>query len=320
MDPVGFSGPARLLVVGDQPCSDAVDAGDEWIPFKVLWPPPSTFQPLCLRITGTHGGEVELKLDPVDGALLAVIVLIAPPGAPPSTGTPTAGRADGTTPARRPQLDRSAWIPPRAGGPAWQRLLQESVDRIGARGRGPRHYRMCRARTGRRGTQRLADGPDSTSPRTNGRRASEPFCTIGCFSKPLSAAFASSTCGFGSERTSSIAVRAAQLDTRAGLEARERRVRAADPRGPGRDPAAGQRRAPTPPSITSHSWLTLWPRSQPSGERVTSPATVSLLRPAGVPMGVLLALWLLLAGAGRVEVLEGGGEFGGRVRLGVGRR
>lgn len=68
-----------LKVIGSATCQDSSFESDPWIPFKVTWSMSIEEQPLYARISGRHGGEVEIKVDPRNGLLLQAIVIEPPP-------------------------------------------------------------------------------------------------------------------------------------------------------------------------------------------------------------------------------------------------
>jgi hypothetical protein len=94
-----------IAVVGSVPCANALVSYDPWIPLKISWQLPRLDQPLYLRVSGEAGGELELKVDPDSGALLAVIVITAPPEGEPLIELPAAVDPNGRTPV----LDKAQW-------------------------------------------------------------------------------------------------------------------------------------------------------------------------------------------------------------------
>jgi hypothetical protein len=94
-----------LSVLDSIDCPQVILENDPWIPLKVSWDVPRVGQPLYLRVSGDEGGEVEVKVDPISGALLQVIVLDVPPGLEGFDLLPTGTRSEGQTPV----LERSKW-------------------------------------------------------------------------------------------------------------------------------------------------------------------------------------------------------------------
>lgn len=70
---------SSIRVVGEEECQGADVERDEWISLIASWWPGAQAQPLYLLVSGTDGGEVELKVDPETGSLLKIIVIEAPP-------------------------------------------------------------------------------------------------------------------------------------------------------------------------------------------------------------------------------------------------
>ena len=68
-----------LKVIGENECIAVQVEADPWIPLTVTWAAGSGEQPLYWRVSGSRGGEVEVKVDPVRGALFEVIVIDPPP-------------------------------------------------------------------------------------------------------------------------------------------------------------------------------------------------------------------------------------------------
>jgi hypothetical protein len=94
-----------VKLAGSLPCSDVEVESDPWIPFKVTWLPRPPGRPLYLRVSGSQGGEVEIKVDAETGSLVQLIVLEEPPNVAETTD-------DGTTPVSEnlvPVLDLGPW-------------------------------------------------------------------------------------------------------------------------------------------------------------------------------------------------------------------
>lgn len=94
-----------ISVLDSVDCSEVLVEVDPWIPMKVTWITPRTGQLLYLRVSGEDGGEVELKIDSMTGALLQAVVIDAPPGSGGFDSLPDAAHSGG----RVPVLDRSVW-------------------------------------------------------------------------------------------------------------------------------------------------------------------------------------------------------------------
>jgi len=97
-----------INVIGEDDCGSAEVESDQWIPLKVSWWPRRQVRPLYLRVTGTNGGEIELKVDPDTGALLQLIVIDEPPAAA-AAGSRDPAWPDDALVKRTPTLDRSVW-------------------------------------------------------------------------------------------------------------------------------------------------------------------------------------------------------------------
>ncbi|MBG6099515.1 hypothetical protein [Nocardioides luteus] len=67
-----------ISVIGTVECTGAEVESDPWIPLKISWWPRGPRQPLYLRVSGANGGEVELKVDPDNGALIQMIIITQP--------------------------------------------------------------------------------------------------------------------------------------------------------------------------------------------------------------------------------------------------
>lgn len=109
-----------LRILGAAPCQGVVVEADAYIPLKVSFDVIRGGQPLYLRLRGELGGEAELKIDPVSGALVQVTVI---------DPLPEVDRLPGAAPAsesqdRVPVLDRYLW--------PWKRTpdYEEPVRRV----------------------------------------------------------------------------------------------------------------------------------------------------------------------------------------------
>lgn len=98
-----------LQVVGETECTSVSVESDPSLPLKISWWPRGQIQPLYLRVTGASGGEVEFKVHPESGALLQVIVIIAPPK-PEQDQVQRSVPRDGVS-DKTPRLDLSPWAP-----------------------------------------------------------------------------------------------------------------------------------------------------------------------------------------------------------------
>ena len=97
-----------IRVLGHGSCSGAVVECDEWIPLNVSWfPEASSGLPLYIRITGSYGGDFELKADPISGALVQAIVI----GFGPEFRIPSIPVSNPQVKAGRPILDLSQLEP-----------------------------------------------------------------------------------------------------------------------------------------------------------------------------------------------------------------
>ncbi|MET8957754.1 hypothetical protein ACWEO4_40945 [Streptomyces sp. NPDC004393] len=73
---------------------------------KVTWEPRPADTPLYLRITGSSGGEVELKIDPATGMLVQAIVIEEPRQAEATDPLSLEETQD-----HSPVVDRAPWGP-----------------------------------------------------------------------------------------------------------------------------------------------------------------------------------------------------------------
>lgn len=95
-----------IRVIDSVDCSGAiVESCDPWIPMKVTWEPRSGGRPLYLRISGSGGGEAELKIDSVTGMLMQAIVIQAPPRIETTSQIPRCV----ATRCQSPVVDHSLW-------------------------------------------------------------------------------------------------------------------------------------------------------------------------------------------------------------------
>ncbi|WP_410790085.1 hypothetical protein [Kribbella sp. C-35] len=94
-----------IFVVDSMSCEAVVVESDSWIPLKITWEPRPTGRPLYLRISGSYGGEVEIKIDPLTGMLVQVIVLEAPPVLGEGIRVPPSVLVETSVPV----VDRSLW-------------------------------------------------------------------------------------------------------------------------------------------------------------------------------------------------------------------
>lgn len=97
-----------IRVTGKTECSETLVETDEWIDFKATWYPRPTGQPIYVRISGSHGGEVELKVEPITGRLIQAIVIVAPPAPPVEIPTPDTTHSTRQAPA----IDLTEWDTP----------------------------------------------------------------------------------------------------------------------------------------------------------------------------------------------------------------
>ena len=95
-----------ITVVGELPCAGVTVESDPYIPLTVSWQVARAGQPLYLRLSGTDGGELEFKVDPVSGALREAIVIESPPASSAPVDPPAIGPAPGVTAV----CDRRAWF------------------------------------------------------------------------------------------------------------------------------------------------------------------------------------------------------------------
>lgn len=70
-----------IKVLGEVECSGSIVERDSWIPLKITWLPRPSGQPMYVRVSGDLGGEAELKINPVTGAIVQLIVISTPPQA-----------------------------------------------------------------------------------------------------------------------------------------------------------------------------------------------------------------------------------------------
>jgi hypothetical protein len=94
-----------IKVIGSLPCEGVSVEDDPWIPMKITWLPRPAGKPLYLRVSGSRGGEVEFKVDPLSGALVQFIVIDEPPAIEGLIGR----SFDHSTENRVPVLDVGMW-------------------------------------------------------------------------------------------------------------------------------------------------------------------------------------------------------------------
>ncbi|REF37169.1 hypothetical protein [Thermasporomyces composti] len=68
-----------IRVVGQARCAGAVVESDPWLELKISWLPRPADQPLYLRLSGSGGGQVELKFEGETGRLLQAVIIDTPP-------------------------------------------------------------------------------------------------------------------------------------------------------------------------------------------------------------------------------------------------
>ncbi|WP_146167730.1 hypothetical protein [Micromonospora sp. MH33] len=93
---------------------------DAYIPLKVSFDVTQGGQPLYLRLRGELGGEAELKIDPVSGALVQVTVIDPPPEVDHAPAATSTSESENCVPV----LDRYLW--------PWKRTpdYEEPVRRV----------------------------------------------------------------------------------------------------------------------------------------------------------------------------------------------
>ncbi|MDF3289308.1 hypothetical protein [Streptomyces silvisoli] len=94
-----------IRVVDSIACSEASLECDPWIPMKVTWEPRPLETPLYLRISGSNGGEVEVKVDPTTGMLVQVVVIEEPRQVSGTGPLPTEPK----TQQHSPVIERTPW-------------------------------------------------------------------------------------------------------------------------------------------------------------------------------------------------------------------
>ncbi|MCP2269155.1 hypothetical protein LV75_001643 [Actinokineospora diospyrosa] len=97
-----------IKLLGTAFCDAATAVYDHSILMDVSWEPGFAGMPLYLCVSGSEGGELELKVDPRTGALLRFIVIISPP----ETVELAVPRA-ATSLSQTVTVDRSLWEPVR---------------------------------------------------------------------------------------------------------------------------------------------------------------------------------------------------------------
>lgn len=94
-----------IKLSGSAPCEGVTFESDMWIPLKVTWLPRPPGRPLYLRLTGDAGGEVEIKVDAVSGALVQMVVVKEPPRGAEATDYGLARSVENSVPT----LDLEPW-------------------------------------------------------------------------------------------------------------------------------------------------------------------------------------------------------------------
>lgn len=106
-----------MRVIGETP-ADLVTAEVDrhHLPLTVTWT-PWPVEWLTLRVSGSRGGELELRLDASTGSLITAVVLIEPPCASEDLRQAERGR---TAPScTRPVISRSWWLDEDGAMPRW---------------------------------------------------------------------------------------------------------------------------------------------------------------------------------------------------------
>jgi hypothetical protein len=95
-----------LKVVGEVACDGTLVERDPWIALKVSWLPRISVQPLYVQISGSNGGEIELKVDLISGSLYQAILLLSPQS---SLDVPKFHMVNDGRRSATPVIDRHIW-------------------------------------------------------------------------------------------------------------------------------------------------------------------------------------------------------------------
>jgi hypothetical protein len=102
---LGMIGTQMIRVIDSIACSGVNLEHDPWIPMKVTWEPRPAEKPLYLIISGSNGGEVEMKVDPTTGMLVQVVVIEEPRQVEGTGPLPPDPRTQGHSPV----IERTPW-------------------------------------------------------------------------------------------------------------------------------------------------------------------------------------------------------------------
>lgn len=69
----------EMKISGRAPCEVATVETDPWVPLKIRWDVLQGAQPVYLFASGISGGYVEIKIDPLAGAVISLTVIDEPP-------------------------------------------------------------------------------------------------------------------------------------------------------------------------------------------------------------------------------------------------
>jgi hypothetical protein len=86
-------------------CTTVEVESDAYVPLTITWGTDSRLQPLYWRISGSNGGEVEIKVDPQSGMIRELVVIDEPPGTVDTSPPRSLPKTDTGIPA----FDRSPW-------------------------------------------------------------------------------------------------------------------------------------------------------------------------------------------------------------------
>lgn len=109
-----------ISVTGSIPCAKTLVESDQWIPLKITWFPRYQGRPLYARISAPDRGEIEIKVSPETGALVQVIVLIAPPSRMRDRDKAPAVDMHMSVPV----IDRSPWLDDQEEGSFTNKVLR----------------------------------------------------------------------------------------------------------------------------------------------------------------------------------------------------